>query len=121
MIDLISQHYNGNIILNPALAGDDLKRARESFPEKLCQILEQSNGIRTNVEESVSWIIYPYEKIVEETEFYNSNYFLEGAIFSANGAGEAYYIDNDGYVYRFDVTDNADVVVANSIEEFFRD
>ena len=50
---------------------------------------------------------------------YNDNYFLGGTIFAANGAGEPYYMDSEGYVYKFEVVDNVEVVVANSIEDFF--
>ena len=119
MIDLLSRHYNGNIVLNPALDKVNLEAAKRRLPPKLCDILEKSNGIKEAGTESGAWIVYPYDMIVEETEFYNDNYFLGGTIFAANGAGEPYYMDSEGYVYKFEVVDNVEVVVANSIEEFF--
>ncbi|MBQ9142199.1 MAG: SMI1/KNR4 family protein [Lachnospiraceae bacterium] len=127
MITLISKKYDGNIILNKGLDVETAELARNHLPAELLHILEQSNGIEegmvlpdTGKLEPVSWIIYSYEMIVEENEFFQNIYSVEGIVFSDDGAGNPYYIKDDGRIYCFEACDDEEILAADSLEEFFR-
>lgn len=127
MIEWISKKYEGNIRLNPPLQAKELEAVKQTFPTPLQEILKQTNGIKesminpnTGEQIEISWIVYPYHMILEESAFYKDTYSLEGVVFSDDGAGNPYYLKTDGKIYLFEAMDNAEALIAASMEEFYQ-
>ena len=127
MIKLISDKYNGNIILSQPLSKEVAEQAKSYLPAELLRILEQSNGIEesmvlpdTGKLEPISWIVYSYEMILEESRYFQETYLLEGVVFSDDGAGNPYYMKENGKVYYFEAIDAEETLVAESLEVFWR-
>lgn len=126
MLEMISKKYEGNIKLNPPLDDNEMETVTQTFPTPLQEILRQSNGIKermrnpnTGEEMEVSWIVYSYHMILEESTFYKETYSIEGVVFSDDGAGNPYYMKNDGKIYLFEPIDNTETLIADSMEEFY--
>ena len=51
--------------------------------------------------------------------YYQNEYGLSGVVFSDDGAGNPFYLF-DGKVYEYDPIDNESELIADSLEEFFR-
>ena len=127
MITLISDKYNGNIILSQPLSKEVAEQAERYLPAELLRILKQSNGIEesmvlpdTGKLEPISWIVYSYEMILEESRYFRETYLLEGVVFSDDGAGNPYYMKENGKVYCFEAIDDEEILVAESLEVFWR-
>lgn len=127
MIKLISDKYNGNIILSQPLSKEVAEQAKSYLPAELLRILEQSNGIEesmvlpdTGKLEPISWIVYSYEMILEESRYFQETYLLEGVVFSDDGAGNPYYMKENGKIYYFEAIDEEEALVAESLEVFWR-
>ena len=127
MIKLISDKYNGNIILSQPLSKEVAEQAKSYLPAELLRILEQSNGIEesmvlpdTGKLEPISWIVYSYEMILEESRYFRETYLLEGVVFSDDGAGNPYYMKENGKIYYFEAIDEEEALVAESLEVFWR-
>ena len=127
MITLISDKYNGNIILSQPLSKEVAEQAKSYLPAELLRILEQSNGIEesmvlpdTGKLEPISWIVYSYEMILEESRYFQETYLIEGVVFSDDGAGNPYYMKENGKVYCFEAIDDEEILVAESLEVFWR-
>lgn len=125
MLGLISRKYNGNIILKEPL--EDLIAEKDFLPIELHNILKQTNGIlegminpNTGQFEAISWIVYSYNMILEESEFYKDNYSIAGVVFSDDGAGNPYYMKSDAKIYYYEIADAEENLVANSLIEFFK-
>ena len=121
IIDSIKSKYNGRIRLMPPIDINNIE-----FPKALIEILAISNGImetmdhpKTGEKIDIGWIIYSYEEICKATSFYNQEYGFSGIVFSTDGAGNPYYID-EGKIYEFDPIDNESTVKADSLEAFFK-
>lgn len=122
LIDLICQQYEGNILLKAPLN----KEKEDFISEELYSILCISNGIEEcmihpqNGEKiAISWIIYSYEMIVEESAFYKDEYDIEGAVFSDDGAGNPYIMKTNGTITSYNAIDNEENIIAASLYEFF--
>jgi len=127
MITLISDKYNGNIILSQPLSKEVAEQAERYLPAELLRILKQSNGIEesmvlpdTGKPEPIAWIVYSYEMILEESRYFRETYLLEGVVFSDDGAGNPYYMKENGKVYCFEAIDDEEILVAESLEVFWR-
>ena len=121
IIEQIKKKYDGRIKLN-----DPVTINNTDIPEEIRDILAISDGIletmiipKTGEEITISWIVYSYSEIQKATEYYKNEYGIEGTVFSDNGAGDPYYI-NDGKVYLFEPIDNESEKLADSLEDFFR-
>ena len=121
IIEQIKKKYDGRIKLN-----DPVTIYNTDIPEEIRDILAISDGIletmiipKTGEEITISWIVYSYSEIQKATEYYKNEYGIEGTVFSDNGAGDPYYI-NDGKVYLFEPIDNESEMLADSLEDFFR-
>ena len=121
IIEQIKKKYDGRIKLN-----DPVTIYNTDIPEEIRDILAISDGIletmiipKTGEEMTISWIVYSYSEIQKATEYYKNEYGIEGTVFSDNGAGDPYYI-NDGKVYLFEPIDNESEMLADSLEDFFR-
>ena len=120
IVGLIKKKYGDNIKMLEPIACDDV-----NIPNCLRGILHQSNGIqetmlhpKTGKQIVIGWIIYPFEEIINITNYYKEEYGLSGVIFCDDGAGNPFYLLDDK-VYEFDPIDNESSLVADSIEEFF--
>ena len=118
----ISDMYQGNILLYSPYK----ENCPENIPETLYEILQVSNGIeetmiepKTGQEISIAWIVYPYERMMEETDFYKNEYNIEGIVFADDGAGNPYVLKSDGEVAYYNVIDDEETKEADSLEEFF--
>ena len=121
IIDLIKKKYGDDFKLLEPILCEDI-----SIPEKLRNILQQSNGIqetmahpKTGEKMVIGWILYSHEEMVKATNYYKDEYGLHGTVFSDDGAGNPYYLFEDK-IYEFDPIDNESTLLANSIEEFYR-
>ena len=120
IFNLINEKYKGNISLQePLNCGDNL-------PKELIAILGHSNGImetmihpKTGEMMEIGWIIYPYDEIKKWSSYYQNAYGLSGVVFSDDGAGNPFYLF-DGKVYEYDPIDNESELIADSLEELFR-
>ena len=120
IIELISNKYEGQIKLQEPLVGDNI-----DLPEELINVLLKSNGIKETMSVAqqsepieIGWIIYPYDEIVKETEFYREEYGLNGIVFASDGEGNLYYL-LDGKVYEFNPIDDESELKSDSFEDFF--
>lgn len=66
----------------------------------------------------IGWIIYPYDEMHKETEYYKNEYGINGVVFSGDGAGNPYYL-MEGKVYELNSIDNESELKAESFVEFF--
>ena len=119
IIEMIRECYDGNIELYPRVTNTLLDIG------DLIYILDDSNGVMetminpiTGKKENIGWIVYPYEEVIEQTDYYKENYGLNGIVFADDGAGNPYYLLNDK-VYMFMPMDNESTQVAESLLEFF--
>lgn len=124
MIDIISKIYNGNIKRYEPL-GDE-QYAEGTVPKDLLELLKVSNGISetmvhpvTGQVEEIGWILYPLEEMIENSRFYQEEYSVKGTVFCDDGAGNPYYIKEDGKVYLFECIDNEEVCKADSLYDFY--
>ena len=120
IINLINEKYKGNISLQEHL------NCVDNFPKELMAILGHANRImetmihpKTGEMMEIGWIIYPYDEIKKWSSYYQNEYGLSGVVFSDDGAGNPLYL-SDGKVYEYDSIDNESELIADSLEEFFR-
>lgn len=76
LINIIQQFYNNQIVTFPPYLGD----FPENFPFELRDILKVSNGVQEktkNICISPRWIIFPYELILINSQFYGDKYGLK--------------------------------------------
>lgn len=118
----ISRLYNGNVLLSEPYTGE-----RADIPKELFDILRTADGIRETMSNPetgepmpIAWILYPYDEIVKESEFYHNEYKIEGTVFADDGAGNPYILKPDGSVTLFDAVDGEESTAANSLEEFYQ-
>ncbi|MBD5112222.1 MAG: SMI1/KNR4 family protein [Ruminococcaceae bacterium] len=121
-IDEISRLYDGNILPNEPYTGE-----RADIPEELFEILQTADGIRetmpnpeTGEPMSIAWILYPYDYMATESEFYHNEYGVDGTVFADDGAGNPYILKSNGSVSLFDAIDGEESTAANSLEEFYQ-
>lgn len=125
MIDIISKLYDGDIKLyEPAETIPDM------IPKELAEILRESNGIKeifnvpsTYATQEIGWIVYTCEMIVEATDFFRKECHIDGVVFSDDGAGNPFYIKNNGmiYMYEYEYSDGEEILVSDSLYEYFTD
>lgn len=121
LIERIARDYGGNIGLR-----DPAKESAEWLPAELAALLAESNGIMeisrlpdgTFVDNG--WIVYPLEEICSRTGFFKRKYFIDGAVFADDGAGNPFYIAANGRVYFYDCGIAEEVCEANSLKDFFK-
>ena len=118
-IKLIKEMYNNNILLHNPLQTDDL-----SMPAELLEVLQVSDGIEEVItvrdkKESIGWILYSYDMIKNNTEFYAREYGIEGHVFSDDGAGNVFIIKEDGSIYLFNAIDGEEEYFAESLVKFW--
>jgi len=118
-ISLINEMYNNNILLHNPLLIDDL-----NMPKELMEVLRVSDGIEevmtvSDKIETIGWILYSYEMIKNNTEFYTTEYGIKGYAFSDDGAGNIFIIKEDGAISLFNTIDNEEILYAKSIADFW--
>lgn len=118
-ISLINEMYNNNIRLHAPLQNNDY-----GMPIALLEILCVSDGIEEvicvgNRKESIGWILYSYEMIKNNTEYYTTEYGIEGYIFSDDGAGNVFVMKEDESIYLFNAIDGEEEYFAKSLVEFW--
>lgn len=122
IIESISKSYNDNIKLCQPLKDEKY----DFLPADLLYILKVSNGImETMVHPStgellnIGWIIYPIEEILENSEYYQKEYAVDGVVFSDDGAGDPLYVKRDGKVYLLNVIGREEECIADSLRDLF--
>ena len=122
-INRIFDMYDGNISLQPSYKGS----CSENVPDELYSILQVSNGIletmsspKTGEKIPITWILFSYEKIIEETSFFKSEYGVEGIVFADDGAGNPYVLKSDGKIMCYNVIDNEETQIACSLCDFYK-
>lgn len=121
IIEAIIKKYGDDVRLcQPA------KKITKLIPKELSNILTESNGIMetmiipvTNTREDIQWIIYPQNRIVEDTGFYHNQYLIDGVVFSDDGAGNPYYMKSNGEIYLYEAIDGEENMIASSLFDFF--
>lgn len=123
-IEQISKLYDGKILVMPVCRDADIEK--DEIPEELYDILKQCDGIKetltnpiTNETEEIAWILYSYKMVLEESRFYKENYQTDGIVFSDDGAGNPYYITNEGKVCCYETVYGEECFVADSLADFF--
>lgn len=114
-LDLIFKTYNGNI-----KSYEPIKKSICNLPKELYDLLSESNGVEETDIIDIGWIVYPYKMIIEETEFFKNEYSINGFVFSDDGAGNPYYIKQDGKIYYYDCGYNEEVYKNDSLYDFFQ-
>lgn len=122
IIESISKSYNENIKLCQPLNDEKY----DFLPADLLNILKVSNGIMETMVHpgtgellNIGWIIYPIEKILESSEYYQKEYAVDGVVFSDDGAGNPLYIKRDGKVYLLNVIGREEDCIADSLRDLF--
>jgi len=111
--------YDNNILLHNPLQIDD-----SSMPTELIEVLRVSDGIEEVInikdkKESIGWILYSYQMIKNNTEYYAMEYGIKGYVFSDDGAGNVFIIKEDGFIYLFNAIDKEENLFAKSLSEFW--
>ncbi len=118
-ICLINEMYNNNIRLHTPLKNID-----SDMPTALLEILSLSDGIEEVItvgdrKESIGWILYSYEMIKNNTEYYTAEYGINGYIFSDDGAGNVFVMKDDESIYLFNAIDGEEEYFAESLAKFW--
>lgn len=118
-IRLINEMYNNNIRLHTPLQNID-----SGMPTALLEILSVSDGIEEVIsvgdrKESIGWILYSYEMIKNNTEYYAAEYGINGYIFSDDGAGNVFVMKDNESIYLFNVIDGEEEYFAKSLADFW--
>lgn len=95
------------------------------FPQELESLLQYSNGIEElmlvgDEKIAIDWILYPLDEIVNTTQFYQEKYDKKGIFFAGDGAGDPFYITDNGEVSYFHPIVDEDETVAASLTEFYQ-
>jgi len=111
--------YNNNIRLHTPLQNID-----SGMPTALLEILSVSDGIEEVIsvgdrKESIGWILYSYEMIKSNTEYYAAEYGINGYIFSDDGAGNVFVMKDDESIYLFNAIDGEEDYFAGALAEFW--
>lgn len=125
-MDYISRIYNtygGNISLQAPYQG---KKA-ENIPDELYSILSVSNGIlqtmfhpETGEKIEITWILYPFDLMSEQTAFFKAEYNIEGVVFADDGAGSPFIMKPDGKIICYNVIVVEETIVANTLFDFYK-
>ena len=122
IIESILISYNENIKLYQPLKDEKY----DFLPADLLNVLKVSNGImetmvhpRTGELLNIGWIIYPIEKILESSEYYQKEYAVDGVVFSDDGAGDPLYIKKNRKVYLLNVIGREEDCIADSLRDLF--
>lgn len=122
-IKQIFEIYHGNILLQPPCQSE----ISSEIPQELRSILSISNGIQETIttplidqREVIGWIIYPYDTIMSDTDFYKATYKIDGIVFASDGAGNPFVIKPNGSIVCFTGIDCEETEVANSLSNFFQ-
>lgn len=118
-IRLINEMYNNNIRLHTPLQNID-----SGMPTALLEILSVSDGIEEVIsvgdrKESIGWILYSYEMIKNNTEYYAAEYGINGYIFSDDGAGNVFVMKDNESIYLFNAIDGEEEYFAESLAKFW--
>ena len=118
-ICLINEMYNNNIRLH-----SPLQSIACGMPTALLEILCVSDGIEEVIsvgdrKESIGWILYSYEMIKNNTEYYKTKYGINGYIFSDDGAGNVFVMKEDESIYLFNAIEGEENYFAKSLVEFW--
>ena len=123
IIKTIAEKYNGNISLKEPYNGVI------KFPfecSALEDILRRTNGItgtmphpKTGKIIEISRIIYSYEQMKKESEFFAEEYDIVCIPFSDNGADITYFFKADGKIYGYDPIDAEEFYISDDLEKFF--
>ena len=119
LISEIQQFYNDCIITFPPYLGD----FPENFPAELRNILKASNGIQEKTKNtciSPRWIIFPYDLIIINSQFYGEKYGLKDAyIFSIDELGYLVLIVKSNKILNLEPTTGKTQTVASSLSQYW--
>ena len=78
-IGLIKEMYNNRVLLH-----NPIQIADSNMPTEILEILSISNGIEEVItfkdrKEAIGWILYSYEMIKSDTEFYKAEYVFSSS------------------------------------------
>ena len=97
-ISLIREMYDNNILLHAPLEGEKLELSIELLEIlKICDGIEEIVNVKGK-KESIGWILYSYEMIKNNTEFYSNEYGIQGYVFSDDGAGNVFVLNYSYFV-----------------------
>ncbi len=128
IIDLIQQKYGESCQLCTPLAKEQYTEAKKILPVELLKMLEVSNGIgevMTNPNANggkpfvIGWILYPFDEIRSETEYYLSEYDGEGVVFAGNGAGGLSILKPNGRIHVLEYPNEEEEFCAESLSDYF--
>lgn len=121
-IKQIFETYNGNILLQPPCQSEISNR----IPQEVRSILSISNGIKETMNDPqtkqtvvIGWVIYPYDMMMSDTDFYKTVYKIDGIVFSSDGEGNPFVIKPTGTIVCFNGIDGEETEVADSLLNFF--
>ena len=121
-IDQIYDSYKGNI----SLYAPYTDKQNKNIPEELYSILSISNSIletmhlpATGETIEISWIVYSHEMMIEWTDFYATNYNIEGVVFSDDD-DNVYIIKPDNTITCYNTIENIETKIADSLFDFFQ-
>lgn len=121
-IKQIFEIYDGNILLQPPCQS----KISTEVPQEMRSILSISNGIQETMNDPktgqavvIGWIIYPYDMMMSDTDFYKAVYKIDGIVFSSDGAGNSFVIKANGTIVCFNGIDGEETEVADSLSNFF--
>ena len=99
--------------------------ACSDIPKPLSDLLHESNGIMETMENpktkekmDIGWIVYPYDRIIQDTQFFIDKYQIDGFVFSDNGCGDPIYMKGDGKIYLLGCIAGEVFFQADSLDDF---
>ena len=123
IIKIISERYSGSISANAPYTGGT------EFPFE-CPVLEavlrQADGISETMvypktgEITVISEIYPYARMIKESQYFQKEYGIECIPFADNGADITFYFKSGGRIFSYAPIDNEEefIFAVSSAEEF---
>lgn len=127
-LQALQARYSGQVQLAPPASAEDIQAAEGRLnlhvPDQLAQLLRVSNGVQEllcigDKIEPIGPILYSLEDMVQASCFYRATYGVRGIVFTCDGAGDVYYLDEAGIVWYYHPISGEQEAVAASLQDFF--